>query len=151
MTAERNKTAVLTVITGLIGVVTVGVLVARINPWLGAAAAVVALLLLAVVLRALYRTGKHTPWAEARQRVGADHAVVLWKPTCAFCEVLLRSVGDDPRVTWVNVWADPEANAAVRELNDGNELTPTALVGTAVLRNPSRADLLAAVKSTEAP
>ena len=77
----------------------------------------------------------------------AGHAVVLWKPICLYCERLLRAVGADPRVTWVNVWADPAANRAVRDLNDGNELTPTALVGDAVLRNPNGAELLAALGS----
>ena len=60
------------------------------------------------------------------------------------------AVGDDPRVTWVNVWADPEANAAVRTHNDGNELTPTALVGDRVLVNPSADALRAALDADPA-
>ncbi len=88
------------------------------------------------------RRGRHTPWATATQHVGPDHAVVFWKPGCVFCERLLRAVGKDERITWVNVWADKDANAEVRRLNGGDELTPTAVVGERVLRNPSAEELL---------
>ena len=87
------------------------------------------------------RRGRHTSWAEAQDLLGMGHAVVFWKPGCSFCERLLRAVGDDDRVTWVNVWVDKDANAEVCRLNDGDELTPTAVVGDRVLRNPSAADL----------
>lgn len=43
----------------------------------------------------------------------------------------------------MNVWADDEANALVRSVNGGDELTPTVLVGEMVLRNPSAAELAA--------
>ncbi|MDO5736946.1 MAG: hypothetical protein Q4P15_10780 [Propionibacteriaceae bacterium] len=91
------------------------------------------------------RRGRHTPWAKASLRVAPGHAVVFWKPGCIFCERLLLAVGRNDRVTWVNVWADEEANAEVRRLNNGDELTPTAVVGERVLRNPSAAEMLAAV------
>lgn len=93
------------------------------------------------------RRGRHTSWEAARRQLGPDHAVVFWKPGCMFCEQLLRAVGKDERVTWVNVWVDEQANAEVRRLNDGNELTPTALVGDRVLRNPSAHELLASLVS----
>ena len=48
---------------------------------------------------------------------------------------------------WSAGRAQALANRAVRDLNDGNELTPTALVGDAVLRNPNGAELLAALGS----
>lgn len=88
------------------------------------------------------RRGRHTPWVDAKSRVGSDHAVVFWKPGCMFCERLLMALGKDSRVTWVNVWADEDANAEVRRLNNGDELTPTAVVGDRVLRNPSARELL---------
>ncbi len=91
------------------------------------------------------RRGRHTPWAMASQHVGPDHAVVFWKPGCTFCERLLLAVGKDERITWVNVWADKDANAEVRRLNGGDELTPTAVVGDRVLRNPSAEELLKSV------
>lgn len=91
------------------------------------------------------RRGRHTPWQQARGLVAPGHAVVLWKPGCTFCERLLLAVGSNDRISWVNVWVDEEANAEVRRLNGGNELTPTALVGERVLRNPSAEELLGAL------
>ncbi len=91
------------------------------------------------------RRGRHTPWAEASQLVAPGRAVVFWKPGCPYCERLLKAIGDDDRVIWVNVWQDATARARVCELNDGNEYTPTALVGPDVLRNPSAAEVLAAI------
>ncbi|ATG50773.1 hypothetical protein CFK38_03980 [Brachybacterium vulturis] len=87
------------------------------------------------------RRGRHTPWARAEARISPDHAVVLWKPGCLYCERLLLQLGKDPRVTWVNVWRDEDANARVRAVNGGDELTPTVLLGTQVLRNPSATEL----------
>ena len=103
------------------------------NPWGIAALVVSGLLLLAL----LARRGRHTPWLAAAERLDAGGAVVLWKPGCTFCERLLLAMRNDERITWVNVWADTEANAEVRRLNNGNELTPTVLLGDDVLRNPS--------------
>lgn len=83
------------------------------------------------------RRGRHTPWADASAGIGPGRAVVLWKPGCVYCERLLLILGRDSRVTWVNVWQDEQANARVRELNGGDELTPTVIIGDRVLRNPS--------------
>lgn len=79
----------------------------------------------------------HTTWDSARSLIADDHAVVLWKPDCEFSVALLEELRDHPAITWVDVHRDDAANAMVRELNDGNELTPTVLVGDRVLRNPS--------------
>ena len=87
------------------------------------------------------RRGRHTSWEVARGQVGPGLAVVFWKPGCMFCEQLLRALGKDERITWVNVWVDKEANAEVRRLNNGDELTPTVLLGEHVLRNPSAQEL----------
>ncbi|WP_432559007.1 glutaredoxin family protein [Granulicoccus sp. GXG6511] len=145
MAPERNKTALLTIVTGALGAAALGLWLGKMNLWLGIVAALLVLLGVGALVRRVLQPGRHTPWAEARTRLAPGHAVVLWKPTCAYCEQLLRAVGDDSRVTWVNVWADPAANRAVRDVNDGNELTPTALVGSGVMRNPSRAELMTAL------
>lgn len=89
------------------------------------------------------RRGRHIPWSRARRTITTDHAVVLWKPGCLYCERLLLQLRGDPQVTWVNVWRDAEANVQVRAVNGGDELTPTALLGEDVLRNPSAAELRA--------
>lgn len=87
------------------------------------------------------RRGRHTPWERAAAQIAPDHAVVLWKPGCVYCERLLLQLRSDSRVTWVNVWQDEEANAQVRAVNNGNELTPTVLIGDQILRNPTAAEL----------
>lgn len=89
------------------------------------------------------RRGPHVRYDRAEQRIGDGHAVVLWKPGCAYCERLLLQLRGTPGITWVNVYEDPQADAKVRSVNDGNQLTPTALVGGRVLRNPSAEQLRA--------
>lgn len=130
---------------GALVAATIGLTVGQASAWGGVAAALATLLATGLIVRRAYRTGPHTAWEQARHQLAQGQAVVLWKPTCLFCERLLRAVGDDPRVTWVNVWADVDANRVVRNLNDGNELTPTALIGDAVLRNPGAQVLAAAL------
>ena len=87
------------------------------------------------------RRGKHTSWERAERCIAPGHAVVFWKPGCMYCERLLHAMGRDARVTWVNVWVDQDANDEVCRLNNGDELTPTAVVGDRVLRNPSAEEL----------
>lgn len=89
------------------------------------------------------RRGRHIAWAEASAQIALGRALVLWKPGCVYCERLLLSLGRDPRVTWVNVWQDEQANARVRELNGGDELTPTVIIGDEVLRNPTADEIRA--------
>lgn len=129
----------MTAAVGVLGALVAGASIGRLLPWAGALTAVTLLVGTAAILRRTYRTDPHTPWPRARDLVAPGHAVVLWKPTCLYCESLLRTLRRDPRITWVNVWVDAEANAAVRALNGGNELTPTVLVGDEVLRNPAAA------------
>ena len=138
---ERTRTLVTTAGVVVLAAVTAGSLFGREDPVRGLVVAGLVLALGAALVLPQLRTGRHTPWSQARGRVAPGHAVVLWKPGCAFCELLLRAVGDDARVTWVNVWADPEANTVVRAHNDGNEVTPTVFVGDQVLTNPSAAQL----------
>lgn len=92
-----------------------------------------------------FRAGRHVPLADAMAATMNSGGVVFWKPGCIFCERLLAQLGRDPRIQWVNVWRDAEANAVVRSHNGGDELTPTAVVGDQVLRNPSASDLRAAL------
>lgn len=141
MTPERNRTAAVTAVVGILGTVVLAVILGRSNLALGIIVGILMPAGLGLLLFATFRTGRHLPWAEAQRRVEPGHAVVLWKPTCGYCERLLRSIGQDPRVTWVSVWIDKDANATVREHNDGDELTPTVLIGDAVLRNPSAAEV----------
>ena len=38
---------------------------------------------------------------------------------------------------WVDVWADPDASAYVRSVNDGNEVVPTVVIDGVPHTNPS--------------
>ncbi|GAA2180527.1 hypothetical protein GCM10009785_11720 [Brooklawnia cerclae] len=84
-------------------------------------------------------------WAAARGRIAPGHAVVLWKPGCIYCAALQRELADDDRITWVNVYEDHEANSQLRDLNSGDEYTPTVVVGNVVLRNPGADEVRAAL------
>lgn len=131
-------------------VLVVGVLMAawsigRDGLWRGLVAAVVGLAVVAAYGWWSLRRGRHTPWAEAQTRIAPGHAVALWKPGCPYCERLLRTLGGDDRLTWVNVWHDDAANAVVRRLNDGDEYVPTLLIGEVVLRNPTADEVRAAL------
>lgn len=95
--------------------------------------------------RRTLRRGPHLAWADARSRIATDHAVVLWKPGCAYCERLQRDLAHDDRITWVNVHQDEDANDLVRQVNDGNEYTPTVVLADRVLRNPSADQVRAAL------
>jgi hypothetical protein len=143
--SERVSTAVRTGALVALMAVTAGLLAGQDDPargWLvGGLVLALAPLLVALTLR----RGPHAAWPDAEAALADGRAVVLWKPGCMFCERLLAALRRDPRIVWVNVWADEEANRVVRSHNDGNELTPTALVGDRVLVNPSVADLLAAL------
>ncbi|WP_461107120.1 glutaredoxin family protein [Tessaracoccus terricola] len=136
---ERNIAVATSMLPLALAVVLV--LTGDVSPWW----ALAAVLLAGALAWFMLRRGRHTPWARAGAQVGPGHAVVFWKPGCMYCERLLRALGNDNRITWVNVWKDADANTELRRHNDGDELTPTALVGDGVLRNPSADELQAAL------
>ncbi|MEU4190414.1 glutaredoxin domain-containing protein [Kribbella sp. NPDC026611] len=73
--------------------------------------------------------------AEASQ---AGRPIVYWRPGCQFClrlRVALR--GSAGQASWVNIWTDPEAAAAVRAIADGNETVPTVVSGSEARVNPA--------------
>lgn len=135
----------LTLVASVIAVLFLGWSLAKTSTAVGVVTAVVGLLVLAGYGAWALRRGRHTPWTEATTHIEAGHAVVLWKPGCPYCERLLRALGDDDRITWVNVWHHAQAREQVCALNGGDEYVPTALVGSEVLRNPSAAELTTAL------
>lgn len=76
-------------------------------------------------------------WEEARAKRAPDHAIVLWKPGCMFCTGLKMEFEHDDRFTWVNINEDEAAAEVTRTLNDGDELTPTVVIGDKGFSNPS--------------
>ncbi|MEU7835935.1 glutaredoxin domain-containing protein [Nonomuraea sp. NPDC049129] len=77
--------------------------------------------------------------------------VVYWRPGCKYCMRLrTRLRFTRLRHAEVNIWRDPEAAAFVRSVANGNETVPTVTVAGKTMVNPSKDQLLEAVK-TEAP
>ena len=67
---------------------------------------------------------------QARETIANGGVVIYWRPGCPFCERLdahLGALGDE--ATWVNIWEDPQAEAHVQSLNDGNSTVPTVDTG----------------------
>lgn len=81
----------------------------------------------------------HTPFRD--DLIAPGRAVVFWKDGCPWCHRLLRAMAGDDRVAWVNVFRDPAGDTRCREVNEGDQLTPTAIIGPTVLRNPSAEEL----------
>lgn len=75
--------------------------------------------------------------ADVEANRGDFPVVVYWRPGCVYCLRLRGALGKDKdKATWVNIWADEEAAAFVRSINDGNEVVPTVRIGEQVHTNP---------------
>jgi len=80
--------------------------------------------------------------------------VVLWRPGCPFCGMLLRRLDRSGlQFTRVDIWEHPEAAAWVRTVADGNETVPTVRVRSAegqsavALVNPQASAVLEHVRA----
>jgi mycoredoxin len=63
--------------------------------------------------------------------------IVYWRPGCPYCMRLRARLGRDARqVLWVDIWADPEGAASVREVTGGDETVPTVIAGERAFINP---------------
>ena len=67
---------------------------------------------------------------------------VLWRPGCGYCALLTRKL-DRLGVAYQarNIWEDDDARTFLRGAI-GSETVPTALIGDAVLVNPSSDEVL---------
>lgn len=73
--------------------------------------------------------------------------VIYWRPGCIYCIRLRGALGKDKgKATWVSIWADDEAAAFVRSVNDGNETVPTVRIGEQVHTNPEPEVVRAALR-----
>ncbi|MFD0970023.1 glutaredoxin domain-containing protein [Plantactinospora endophytica] len=76
-----------------------------------------------------------------------NEVVLYWRPWCPYCmKLMFQLLFVRLPVRKVNIWRDPEAAAFVRSVADGNETVPTVDVAGHPLVNPSRRQLLAAVR-----
>ena len=84
--------------------------------------------------------------AEAARAAEEGRVVVYWRKGCPFCRRLQLVLGRRVRdVVWVDVWADDEASAYVRSVNDGNEVVPTVVIAQTPHTNPPPRQVLAAL------
>jgi mycoredoxin len=62
---------------------------------------------------------------------------VYHRAGCPFCLRLTLGLGRRAReARWVDIWADPDAAAYLRSVNDGNETVPTVVVDGVPRTNP---------------
>lgn len=78
-------------------------------------------------------------WDAQAHNVREGRVIVYWRPGCAACYRLRLSLGQrGRRASWVDIWADDEAAAFVRDLNQGSETVPTVILGDgSALTNPT--------------
>jgi mycoredoxin len=73
-------------------------------------------------------------------RVASDNdgrPIVYWRPGCPYCLRLRARLGRDARrLHWVDIWADPEGAASVREVTGGDETVPTVVAADRSFINP---------------
>jgi mycoredoxin len=77
-----------------------------------------------------------------------DEVVIYWRPDCVFClNLLSRLAFTRLHYKKVDIRKDPGARAFVRSVADGNETVPTVVVAGRALVNPSKRQLIDAVRA----
>jgi glutaredoxin len=80
------------------------------------------------------------PVTDEQARVSSEldgRPIVYWRPGCPYCIRLRARLGRDARrLLWVDIWADPEGAASVREVTGGDETVPTVIAGERSFVNP---------------
>ncbi len=68
---------------------------------------------------------------------GRPTVIIYHRPGCSYCARLrLKLLGVKSRAYWVDIWADEDAAAYVRTINDGNETVPTVVIDGVPHSNP---------------
>ncbi len=76
----------------------------------------------------------------------ANPVIIYHRPGCSYCGRLrLALTGLKSRAKWVDIWADEDAAAYVRMVNDGNETVPTVIIDGVPHTNPPPATVRAAL------
>ncbi|HZX05360.1 glutaredoxin domain-containing protein [Kribbella sp.] len=119
-------------------VLAAGIVLAVVTWTGGSPGGAVTQLVLFAVLAAVFSPLVFPRSVSAAEAARAGKPIVYWRPGCQFClRLRFALVGSARRASWVNIWADPEAAAAVRAVADGNETVPTVVVGGESRVNPS--------------
>jgi mycoredoxin len=72
-----------------------------------------------------------THWAAQDRHVRDGVPIIYIRPISLDCFVLRLVLGRRAKkAVWVDIWADDEAAAFVRDLNDGREVVPTVILST---------------------
>ena len=74
---------------------------------------------------------------EGARAAAEGRVVIYWRRGCPFTKrlrLVLRKRGAD--AVWVDIWADSDAAAYVRSVNDGNETVPTVVIAGQAHTNP---------------
>ncbi|MEO5664421.1 MAG: glutaredoxin domain-containing protein [Nocardioides sp.] len=75
--------------------------------------------------------------AEGAQAAADGRVVIYWRKGCPFTKRLRLVLGKrGAKAVWVDIWADPDAAAFVRSVNDGNETVPTVVIDREAHTNP---------------
>lgn len=79
------------------------------------------------------------PQATRAEALAAPHRVAIYyKPADIFSLRLRFMLGNvAKKALWVDTIADPQAEAWMREINRGDVLTPTVVIGAELKRNPN--------------
>jgi mycoredoxin len=115
----------------------VGVVIAAFSASDGSWGLAVVQLAVFVLLGCLFSPLVFPRSVSAAEAAAQGKPIVYWRPGCQFClRLRLRTLGVAGRASWVNIWRDPEAAAAVRAVAAGNETVPTVVVGGDSRVNP---------------
>ncbi len=78
-----------------------------------------------------------TTQAAAAPGLGAG-VTIYWRDGCPFCVQMRAAVRKHrDEITWVDIWADPDAAAYVRSTNSGgDEIVPTVVIDGVAHTNP---------------
>lgn len=75
---------------------------------------------------------------EGARAADEGRVVVYFRRQCLFCERLRLTLGRlGRRAVWVDIWADPDAAAYVRSVNQGDETVPTVVIEGTAHTNPA--------------
>jgi mycoredoxin len=115
----------------------VGVVIGGLSAANGSRALAVVQLAVFVVLAALFSPLAFPRSVSVDEAVRRGKPIVYWRPGCQYClRLRLTLTGAAGRASWVNIWTEPEAAAAVRAVAGGNETVPTVVVGGESRVNP---------------
>ncbi|MGZ0150297.1 glutaredoxin domain-containing protein [Kribbella sp. WER1] len=119
-------------------VLAAGIVLAVVTFTGGSAGGAVTQLVLFAALAAVFSPVVFPRSVSAAEAARAGKPIVYWRPGCQFCLRLRFSLlGSAHHASWVNIWADPDAAAAVRAVAAGNETVPTVVVDGESRVNPS--------------